>query len=119
MYNNTPGYISSLNINVLDDTTYEMDDGIKLPKHLECAVGFTYIGKYLQSTTGKHFDLGWLKNPTGDGATEISEVPFPLKPVDLEGDIFIKTGYDSSTTPNPSDVDLDILDDVPLDPIGG
>ena len=52
-------------------------------------------------------------------SNEISEVPFPLKPVDLEGDIFIKTGYDSSTTPNPSDVDSNILDDVPLDPIGG
>ena len=124
MYNNTPGYISSLNINVLDDTTYEMDDGIKLPKHLECAVGFTYIGKYLQSTTGKHFDLGWLKNPTGDGAgtflsRDISEVRFPPKPENLEGTVFQYGEYDSSTTPNPSDVDLDILGDVPLDPIGG
>ena len=45
-----------------------MDEGIKLPKHLECAVGFTYIGKHLQSSVGKHFDLGWINNPSGNGS---------------------------------------------------
>ena len=101
-----------------------MDDGIKLPKHLECAVGFTYIGKYLQSTTGKHFDLGWLKNPTGDGAgtfnsRDISEISFPQKPKNLEGDIFQPPDFDRSTVPTSTDANLEILGDVPIDPIGG
>jgi len=128
MYNNTPGYISSLNINVLDDTTYEMDEGIKLPKHLECAVGFTYIGKYLQSTTGKHFDLGWLNNPEGDGigtftqysdGTSIAEQPGPNR-APFESSIFPSNRPKRPILPpNPPDVDLDILDDAELDPIGG
>ena len=95
MYNNTPGYLSSLNINVLDDTTWEMDDGIKLPKHLECAVGFTYIGKYLQSSVGKHFDLGWINNPSGNGSGAfeverdgIAQEKFPVRGANTEGVFF-------------------------------
>ena len=128
MYNNTPGYISSLNINVLDDTTWEMDDGIKLPKHLECAVGFTYIGKHLQSTTGKHFDLGWLNNPEGDGigtftqysdGTSIAEQPGPNR-APFESSIFPSNRPKRPILPpDPPDVDLDILDDAELDPIRG
>ena len=103
-----------------------MDEGIKLPKHLECAVGFTYIGKHLQSSVGKHFDLSWVNNPLGDGdgvfvggSDSISEQKSPTR--NLPKEIFPQNEYTKRPIlpPTPPDVDLDIFDDVELDPIGG
>jgi hypothetical protein len=62
LFNDTPGFLDSLSINVDDVGTWEIDDGLQFPKHITCACDFTYIGKYLPSTLGKHYELGWLKD---------------------------------------------------------
>ena len=67
MYKHTPGFLSSLSLTVDDGSTWEIDKGLQLPKYITCACSFTYIGNYLPSTVGKHFELNWLTSPKGDG----------------------------------------------------
>ena len=67
-----PGYISSLQVNVQENTTWELDY-FKFPKHITCALTFRYIGKYLPHKFGKHYELDWLRTdlgPTGGGTEE-------------------------------------------------
>ncbi len=67
MYKDTPGFLSQLSLTVQDGTTWEIDDW-KLPKYIQAACSFTYIGKYLPNQVGKHYELPWLKDEKGDGS---------------------------------------------------
>ena len=69
MFKDTPGFLDSLSIDVDDTGTWELADGLQFPKHITCQCSFTYIGKYLPSTLGKHYELPWLddKGWTSDG----------------------------------------------------
>ena len=77
MFNDTPGFLNSLNITVEDNTTWELDHGLQFPKYIKCQCDFTYIGKYMPSSLGKHYELPWLEDygwtagegTTGKGAT--------------------------------------------------
>ena len=64
MYKDTPGYISSLTHTVQDNGTWEID-GDKLPKYIQTAVTFIYIGKRLPTATSKHYELNdvWFNDP--------------------------------------------------------
>jgi hypothetical protein len=62
IFHKTPGFLNSLTLTVPDGSTWEMASGLKLPKHIQCSCGFTYVGKYLPSTLGKHYELDWLKD---------------------------------------------------------
>ena len=62
MFNNTPGFLDSLSIDVDDVSTWETDEGLQFPKHITCACSFTYVGKYLPTTLGKHYELDWLED---------------------------------------------------------
>ena len=66
MYKDTPGFLSQLSLTVQDGTTWEIDDW-KLPKYIQAACSFTYIGKYLPNQVGKHYELPWLADNSGDG----------------------------------------------------
>lgn len=72
MFDDAPGYISSLQVNVQDNTTWEFDM-FQFPKHITCALTFRYIGKYLPHKFGKHYELPWLgvdtTNPGNLGST--------------------------------------------------
>ena len=56
MYTDAPGLISSLTYTVQDNGTWETEIA-KLPKYIQVAVGFTYIGDRLPSAEQKHFDI--------------------------------------------------------------
>jgi hypothetical protein len=56
----SPGFLDSLSMEVNDTSTWELDDGLQFPKHITCQCSFTYVGKYLPSMLGKHYELGWL-----------------------------------------------------------
>ena len=80
MFQDAPGYISSLQVNVQDNTTWEVDF-FKFPKHITCALTYRYIGQYLPHKFGKHYALDWLKpdmgidNPSNIGSTLNVENP--------------------------------------------
>jgi hypothetical protein len=62
MFNDTPGFLNSLSMDVDDVSTWEIDEGLQFPKKITCACEFTYIGKYLPSSLGKHYELPWLRD---------------------------------------------------------
>ena len=61
MYNDTPGYISSLTHTVQDSGTWEIKENFKLPKYIQTAVNFIYVGKRLPTSESKHYELPWIK----------------------------------------------------------
>ena len=69
MYNNTPGYLSSLTMTVQDGTTWEYEENLKLPHYIQVTVEFVYIGKYLPNAKGKHFELNWIKDTNNKSGT--------------------------------------------------
>lgn len=89
MFDDAPGYISSLQVNVQDNTTWEFDM-FQFPKHITCALTFRYIGKYLPHKFGKHYDLPWLgvdtTNPANLGST-LSNVDHSVNRVNSGGAI--------------------------------
>ena len=91
MFHKTPGFLDSLSVEVNDTSTWEIDDGLQFPKHITCACSFTYIGKYLPSSLGKHYELPWLQDSgwTKIGQTETrgtiigdNEHPTRLEPME-------------------------------------
>ena len=68
MYNKTPGYLGGVTMTVQDGTTWEYEENLKLPHYVQVAVEFVYIGKYLPNAKGKHFELNWLSDNSGDGS---------------------------------------------------
>jgi hypothetical protein len=85
LYEKTPGFLASLSIASQDNSTWEIESGMQLPKHIKATCTFRYIGKYKQSTIGKHFELPWLelnatsgelfdKNPMED-----AEATYPIR----------------------------------------
>jgi hypothetical protein len=80
IFDKAPGFLSGLTVNVPEETTWEIDNTeLKLPKYVSVNCDYTYINKYLPSTTGKHYDLPWLKNygkyGTFDGPPTTKTVP--------------------------------------------
>jgi len=75
MFKDTPGYLDGLTVTPGDNSTWETLNGLQFPKHISCACDFVYIGKYMPSTLGKHYELGWLQDkgwglsPDGNSAT--------------------------------------------------
>ncbi len=79
MFNNTPGFLSGLSMDVDDLSTWEIEEGLQFPKHITCACEFTYIGKHVQATTGKHYELGWLPDKETGASDGISFNNWPSR----------------------------------------
>ncbi len=62
MFNNTPGYFSSITLTVEENAVWELDDGYQIPQFFNVSCEFTYIGKYLPQTIGKHYEVPHLKD---------------------------------------------------------
>ena len=81
MFQKQPGYISSLNVTVQDNTTWELDL-FQFPKHITANLTYRLIGKHLPHTFGKHYDIPWLqKNKEGHtlNLDEKSTLPTTLR----------------------------------------
>jgi hypothetical protein len=62
LFNNTPGYFSSITVTMDEGATWELDEGFQIPQVFSVGVEFTYIGKYLPQTLGKHYEVPWLRD---------------------------------------------------------
>ena len=72
MYKDSDGYISSLTFTVQDQTTWETEFA-KLPKYIQVACNFIYIGKRLPSSTSKHFEVDWVEDEWDDKKLDSGE----------------------------------------------
>jgi hypothetical protein len=62
LFNNTPGYFSSIAITMEENATWEIDEGHQIPQVFSVGVEFVHVGKYLPHTLGKHYEVPWLKD---------------------------------------------------------
>jgi len=67
LFNNTPGYFSSISITMEENSTWELDEGFQIPQFFSVSVEFVHVGKYLPQTLGKHYEVPWLQD-FGTGA---------------------------------------------------
>ena len=87
MFKDTPGFLDSLSVEVNDTTTWEIDEGLQFPKHITCQCSFTYIGKYLPSSLGKHYELPWLTDNGYTSGAPAEAGPMPLYNGTFMGDV--------------------------------
>ena len=73
MFKDTPGFLDSLSVDVDDTGTWEIEEGLQFPKHITCNCSFTYVGKYMPSTLGKHYELPWLDDKGWTGGSDKGE----------------------------------------------
>ncbi len=59
MFREQPGYLTSLAINVQENTTWELDL-FQFPKHITADFTFRYYGKHVPHQFGKHYDIPYL-----------------------------------------------------------
>ena len=60
LFNNTPGYFSSIAITIDETATWEIDEKFQIPQVFSVSVEFVHVGKYLPHTLGKHYEVPWL-----------------------------------------------------------
>jgi len=58
MYNDVPGFFSSLSVTVDDNSPWEIEDGLQLPHAINVSCEFTHIGQHALASEGTHFDFG-------------------------------------------------------------
>ena len=88
LFNNTPGYFDNITVSTEENANWEIDEGFQVPMLFSVSVNFVYIGKYLPTTLGKHYDVPWL-NDNGAGTGTFSSDPrdgVTNKP-DRQGDV--------------------------------
>ena len=67
MFVDTPGFFSSITLTTEEGATWELDEGFQIPQVFSVSVEFTYIGKYLPQTLGKHYEVPWLVDKGTNG----------------------------------------------------
>ena len=73
VYNETPGYLGNVSVNIQDNTTWEIEQNLELPQYVQISCEFIYIGKYLPNAKGKHFELNWLNDTDSKSGTFTEE----------------------------------------------
>ena len=88
MFNNTPGYFDSIAIATEENGNWEIDEGFQIPMSFNVTVNFVYIGKYLPTTLGKHYEVPWLKdNGAGFGTFNSDPRDGTTNKPDRQGDV--------------------------------
>ena len=59
MYREQPGFLSSVTMTVQDGSTWEFEEGMKLPHYVQISCEFTHIPKRKPEVNGSHFALDW------------------------------------------------------------
>ena len=90
LYNNAPGFFTSVNLSIPENSQWELSDGMQVPHLCTLAFEFTYIGKENPTMTSNHFDGIMEKQPP---------MPAPEKP----------------NVPSPPSEDDELLDDFVIE----
>ena len=83
------GYLSGVTVEFPEDSTWELDYGMRFTKLINVSIDFSYIGGYIPISTGKHYGLPWLRGdkmgfgvkfnnyPDRKGTEEVKEIATP------------------------------------------
>jgi hypothetical protein len=56
MFNNAPGFFTSVNLSIPENSTWELEEGLQVPHLCTLAFEFTYIGKENPTMLSNHYD---------------------------------------------------------------
>ena len=56
MFNDAPGFFTSVNLTIPENATWELTDGSQVPHLCQLSFEFTYIGKENPTMTSMHYD---------------------------------------------------------------
>jgi hypothetical protein len=56
MFNNAPGFFSSVNLSIPENSTWELEEGLQVPHLCTLSFEFTYIGKENPTMQSMHYD---------------------------------------------------------------
>jgi hypothetical protein len=79
MFDNAPGLINNVSLTVPDQSTWDINPNLELPKYVEASIDFQYIGKYSLKAVGKHYGLTYMKD---DGSGLVDELNPTLTDID-------------------------------------
>jgi len=83
MFDNAPGLINNVSLTVPDQSTWDINPNLELPKYIEASIDYQYIGEYPLQAIGKHYGLTYMK---GDGSGLTTEVDTTI--TDIEGAVW-------------------------------
>ena len=72
MFVNTPGYFTSISVNVANSSTWDTEDGYQYPHVCDVSCEFTYIGREVPTMLGENYS----------GFGETKELDYGGQPVD-------------------------------------
>ena len=56
MFNNAPGFFTSVNLSIPENSTWELEEGLQVPHLCTLSFEFTYIGKENPTMQSMHYD---------------------------------------------------------------
>jgi len=56
MFNNAPGFFTSVNLTIPENATWELEEGLQVPHLCQLSFDFTYIGKENPTMQSMHYD---------------------------------------------------------------
>ena len=66
MFEAAPGLMNNISLTVTDQSPWDINPNLQLPKYVEAAIDFQYIGEYPLRMVGKHYGLRYLKDDGDD-----------------------------------------------------
>jgi len=90
LFNNAPGFFSSVNLTIPESSQWELSDGLQVPHLCTLAFEFTYIGKENPTMTSNHYGGIMEKQPPPPPPEKPNVPPPPSEDDELEDDFVIE-----------------------------
>jgi len=73
MFDNAPGLINNVSLTVPDQSTWDINPNLELPKYIEASIDYQYIGAHSLKAKGKHYGLTYMKGDGSGLTTELTD----------------------------------------------
>ena len=73
MFNNAPGLVNNVSLTIPDQSTWDINPNLELPKYVEASVDYQYIGDYKLQAIGKHYGLQYMEDEGDKLAKELRD----------------------------------------------
>ena len=60
MFDSAPGLVNNVSLTVPDQSTWDINPNLELPKYIEASIDYQYIGAYKLKAIGKHYGLQYM-----------------------------------------------------------
>ena len=69
LFDNAPGLVNNVSLTIPDQSTWDINPNLELPKYVEASIDYQYIGAYKLKAIGKHYGLQYMHDE-GDKLSE-------------------------------------------------